>query len=59
MHSYLLELMHNFENMLPLGQLCMHLLAASCNTGSVDTTTSKQPHGLLSKFPRTIEWNLK
>ena len=51
---YLLELVHDLEDMLPLGQLRVHLFAASCNTGSIDTTTSKESHCLLSKLPEGI-----
>lgn len=52
--SYLLELVHNLEDMLPLGQLSVHLFAASSNTGSIDGTTSKKPHCLFSKLPKGI-----
>ena len=52
---YLLELMHDFQHMLPLGQLCMHLLAASRYTGLIDTVTSKQSHGLFSKLPENFK----
>ena len=52
---YLLELMHHLEDVLPLGQLSVHLLAASCNTGPVDATSSKKSHCLLSKLPEGIK----